>query len=372
MTEKEKTKDENLFLLYGSDRFKKVEARREVLKKFEHQKDVSFFNFEIDTENSLNILESALKEIGNQPLFAALRFFTLKFFIKPEAKGSKNGSEKSNPTSDFISKPRINKASEIILQKVMPLLEKLDSSTFVLLDLSFDLDEKNTLLLCAKKISAFSLISSFKKIRSARNSDFSLDKKINEMLRMPEMEKIDRFLVEKLKNGAGSNPDYIISALDEGMLLSKALPAENINSRLETVWNLKDEKTSFQLIDAVISGNLKESLSLFEQTSTESKLKGQDDTTFVLSFLGLLIFKIVRLLSLKEINSPAEAQSKLNIPPYFFSQEKQQSENYGLTSLLTLLKKTVALQQKAKSGLYSPLLILTPIIFSFSREKRKR
>ncbi len=132
-----------------------------------------------------------------------------------------------------------------------------------------------------------------------------------------------------------------------------------------------DNRDSFQFIDAVIDGKIKISLYLLEKIAKEQKIQESDETKIALGLLGLLAFKINRLILLQETENAQMAQKKLGISPYFFNHEKEQSSRFNRKTLFELLKKTVIAQDKAKSGLYSPLSLLLIPIFSFANELRK-
>ncbi len=132
-----------------------------------------------------------------------------------------------------------------------------------------------------------------------------------------------------------------------------------------------ESKDVFRFVDTIIEGKIKDSLYLMEKIAQEEKNQGSDEVSVALSLLGLLAFKTNRLLALKNIDNPQEAQRKLGISPYFFQPEKNQSNRFSQASLFKLFKKIVMAQQKAKSGLYSPLLLVTTILFAFSTERQK-
>lgn len=134
----------------------------------------------------------------------------------------------------------------------------------------------------------------------------------------------------------------------------------------------KEGKESFQFAEAVIGGNTRNALYLLEKIIQEQKKSGLDEVAIALNLLGLLAFKTNRMAALKEVSSAGEAKEKIGMAPYFFQQEKNQSDDFSRETLLKLFQKIVSAQQKAKSGLYSPLSLLTTFIFAFSTEKQRR
>lgn len=290
----------SLFLLYGTDKMAKAEARKRLIGEAQKNETAEVKVFEINPEKDFSKIADALAQINNRSIFDGGTIFVLKIQLEG---GKRKGENSAGADSkDFFSRERCRAVSSNLAQSVLPGIQNLDSSTTIIFDFYFELDAKNDFLIAAEKDRRFAQIKYFK------------------------------------------------------------APA---------VGN-QEGKESFQFVDSAVSGKNQVALFLLEKIIQDQRKKGLDEVAIALNLLGLLAFRMNRMIALKEVEGAEEAKNKLGISPYFFQQEKNQTESFSKESLFRLFKKIVSAQQKAKSGLYSPLSLIATIVLAFSTEKQRQ
>lgn len=334
-----------LYLLHGQG-FLKKRAKEKIISEFKekHGKNVIFFS--IDPVKLSDSLTAVQVKLTHTALFSEKELLVIK--IPSEISSAKN---KIKP----------------LCKALIPLLEKIPDHIYLILDFPFEIDHKNTLF---KKISNTKAFASqcFPAIK--KNDKATFLKQIIDYLKKEKANNVDRNLLLSLIEKSSANEEYIFSALDQGILLSRALGDKLKNSDYERIWNLKEEKSIFKLLDAISAANKPLSLQLaYELSSKEHSYSGKEVES-VLSFTGLFARHIRQLIAIKCDVGSTEASRNWGVPGFIFYKLKGQAACFNLETLVAILKKLITIQEKAKSGLVSPLPLIEFFILYFASKKQ--
>jgi len=329
----------NLIFLYGNHSFARKKAKENAINTLygEKKRDVTSFSVSVGTGRDNGILSKIRQKLAGQSLFARQEIVVVNL-----------GGDRTNsaPAGEFIR----------------PLLSRIPSNITLILDIAADLPRSSKLLKTVKKLGGD--IQSFK-LPSVKDRS-SLFVEVNKFLAREKV-NIDSYLVQKLINAGGGDWWYAFSALEQAVLLSHScLETQNrilTETSLQELWDLQEEKSIFRLFDAIGRGEKAQAFNILYENSAGSGSRSGKEIETTLGLITLMARHISQIIAVKGGVSPGEAQKIWRIPTFAFSKLKHQASFFSLDFLKLAYEKLTELQEKAKSGLRSPLSLIDFFVF---------
>lgn len=170
--------------------------------------------------------------------------------------------------------------------------------------------------------------------------------------------QINGYLLNKLIDYSQGDWWLVFTALDQATLLLKTLGRTQSDEQIAELWDIPEEQSIFRLFDAIGRGDQNGAISLLYEKLGKDQTKAGTEVESVLGFTSLMARQLRQLLAVKEEVNLSEAQKEWGIPVFAFSKLKSQASNFSVDLLKNAYWKLTEIQQKAKSGLYSPLLLV--------------
>lgn len=174
--------------------------------------------------------------------------------------------------------------------------------------------------------------------------------------------EIDAGLINRLIEQGRGDWWFVFTALEQAVLLIRSRVETHCNASLQKdiaeLFNLPEEKNIFRLFDAIGNGNQAEAFSLLYANTDRDRKKADTDVETVLGFTSLMARQLRQMLAVKEGMSLPEAQKIFQVPGFAYEKLKRQVTGFDTTLLVNAYQKLVEIQEKAKSGLWSPLSLV--------------
>ncbi|MFH1182816.1 MAG: hypothetical protein V1690_00960 [Candidatus Moraniibacteriota bacterium] len=324
----------SIILLHGNHSFARKIAKTKIIRDYRTSKseNISFIKFS-ETANPEN--QNRLKQkMTTSPLFAEEELVVVTFLA--DVKTSR--------------KKKINFAS---FDSIIPFLASVSEDITLLLDMPVKLPAACKLLTTIKKIGGeihlFELTAAKTKdaLRSAIRGYLAQEKII-----------INWYLLNQLIDASQGDWWYVFSALDQAVLLLKSLGKKQDDDQAAKLWDIPEEQSIFRLFDAIGNGDQAGAFSLLYEKMGKDKTKTGTDVESVLGFTSLMARQLRQMLAVKEGVSLQEAQREWFIPGFAYGKLKYQAANFSEDLLKSAYWKLAEIQEKAKSGLLSPLSLI--------------
>ncbi len=342
-----------IFLLSGNNSFFRRKEREKIIQEFQSLEKGTVFRFNLTPGSPEELKTRISRKIRSYSFFQEKELILIKVEL-PERKTSQGKKGARDKVSS--GKKKMGFFHESF---VASLILKIPKHITLIIEIDGVL-EKNSIL---KNL--------FEKISDSQTIDFSTKKGgetiairslVNNYL-LQEKITISSALIEELINKNKDDYWSIFNSLEQAVLLFHAKDKnDNLNDSLANLWELREEKKIFSLLDAIGRKDQKNALSLLYQIISENTIRFGGEIPAVLGLVSLLKRQITQLLALKENISPQEATKKWGIPPFAYTKTQYHSSLFGEQFLCSAYEGLLNIQQKAKSGLNSPLPLLDFLI----------
>ena len=325
----------NIILLHGNHSFARKRAKRDIVAKLtKNNKIVSVSSFSVSPGlNPKNIVfQQILQRLTEDSLFAQNEIVAVNLLPK-----NKPTRGKYNADVKFL----------------LPLLSKIPANITLIVDASAELSKSSELLTEIKKLKGDVQLFKLPPVKDKSALYAEVKKFLTE-----EKVIIDGYLVQKLIDDSRGDWWYVISALEQAVLLSRSRDTRISAEEISSLWDLQEEQSIFRLFDAIGNGDKVAALKLLYESNSKGSLKTGTDVERALGLISLLARQIKQLVAVKGNLTSAEAQKDWQIPVFAFSKLKHQASYFSLVHLSEAYEKLAELQEKAKRGLYSPLSLV--------------
>jgi DNA polymerase III delta subunit len=337
----------SITLLHGNHSFTRKIAKNKIIQNYRLSKseNISFIKIN-ETANSES--QNQLKQkLTTGSLFTQEELVVVTFL--DAAKTSR--------------KKKINFAT---FDSIVPFLASVSEDITLLLDVPVKLPVAGKLLKTIKKIGGE--IRLFE-LTAAKGKD-AVRTAIREFLAQEKI-SIDWYLLNQLVDFSQGDWWYVFSALDQAALLLKSLDKKQDDDQVAKLWDIPEEQSIFRLFDAIGNGDQAGAFSLLYEKMGKDKTKTGTDVESVLGFTSLMARQLRQMLAVKEGISQQEAQREWFVPGFAYGKLKFQAANFSEELLKEAYWKLTEIQEKAKSGLLSPLsLIDFFVIYLISKRQR--
>lgn len=324
----------HLHLLHGNHSFLRLQAKKEAIRNYRLSKNENVNFLKVSSEENAEDLNSVKQKLASNSLFAAEELLVISFSASVRVSQRKK--------KDFWG-------ADIVL----PYLSKLPSNLSLLLDVSIKLPAASKLLAGVKKNNGS--VQLFE-LPSAKNRG-SLQSAIRDFLSENKIE-IDSSLVYRLIEQGQGDWWFVFSALEQAVLLLNALGKKRDDDYIAQLWNIPEEKNIFRLFDAIGNGNQKEAFSLLYANTGKDGARADTEVETVLGFTSLMARQLRQMLAVKEGMNLVEAQKSFQVPGFAYGKLKCQVVGFDTGLLVNTYRKLTEVQEKAKSGLWSPLSLV--------------
>jgi|GEM_PF-1943268 len=339
-----------IYLLYGDHSYARKRAKDEIVQKYRESSggNIACFTVSFGDPGSQSAVYSRIKQkLTAESLFGQEELLIIYFRNGDSAAISRGKKKTFLPSDEKI---------------IVSYLSRIPSNIKLIIEIPVVLPDRSLLYQTVKNLNGD--IQIFKlpaaKDKSTVNSaiqDFLKKEKIN----------IDGYLIQKLVEAGKGDWWYIFTALEQAALLarSKNILGSNTlgNKDFISLWDIPEERSIFKLFDAIGRGDQKAAFSLLYENSLKSKIKSGGEMEITLGFVSLMARQVRQMIALKSGMTAQEAQKNWQVPVFAFSKLKQQADCFGKEFLLLAYEKLVELQEKAKRGLYSPLMLVDFFVF---------
>lgn len=312
----------NIILLHGSHSFLRVKFREKTIQNYREKKGDRIIYFNLGETEGIENLNKLKQKLTTGSLFAEDELLVV------------NLADKIN-------------------NSIIDYLAGIPTNITLLLEAPVKLPASEALLKSIKRLEGeirlFEIAAARNKealITSARR--FLTDNKV----------EIDLNFINRLIEQSQGNWWFVFSALEQAVLLLRALDKERDDECIARLWDMPAEKNIFRLFDAIGNGNQAEAFSLLYVNTENDKMKTDTAVETVLGFTSLMARQLRQMLAVKGGASLSQAQKEFQVPNFAYGKLKHQASGFDITLLVNAYQKLVEIQEKAKSGLWSPLSLI--------------
>jgi len=334
----------NIILLHGNHSFARKRVKGGIIAKLTENKNVGVSSFSVSPGLNPNniVFQQIHQRLTEESLFAQNEVVAVN--LLPENKTTRG---KYNADVKFF----------------LPLLPKISASITLIVDVPAELPKSSALLTEIKRLKGDIQLFQLPPVKDksalyAEAKKFLAEEKV----------VIDGYLVQKLIDNSKGDWWYVLSALEQAVLLSRSKDVRISAEEIGSLWDLQEEQNIFRLFDAIGNGDKAMALKLLYESNSKISLRSGKDVESALGLVSLLARQIKQLIAIKGNLTSIEAQKDWQIPVFAFSKLKHQASYFSLMHLSEAYERLTELQEKAKRGLYSPLsLIEFFILYLISR-----
>jgi len=323
-----------LILLHGNHSFLRKRIKEEIIEDYLKStgNNVNMINI---SDINQKVIEAKLKQkLATDSLFAEKELIVI--CLNQAAKTTREKSKTAN--------------SEKL---IIPYLDNLPPGISLLLEVPIKLPKSSLLLkIVSKNGGNIQLLE----LPPAKDKSAILQA-VKEFL-ANEKVSIDRYLVNQLIDASQGDWWYIFTGLAQAALLIKSQDKKEDNEQVAQLWDLPEEKSIFRLFDAIGKGDQAQAFSILYENLSQDKVKAGSDVESVLGITSLIARQFRQMLAVKDNISVQEGQKEWQIPAFAYAKLKFQASFFSFELLMAAYGKLADIQEKAKSGLYSPLSLV--------------
>jgi len=336
----------NVFLLHGNHGFFRQKAKEKLITSLKESNTTDISTFELGAVLQKEVKNRLEQKLSSSSLFSSPEIVVLKF--------------SRNSTS--------NKGKKILEawgKFIISHLENLPPDIFLIIDSFFKIPKSTPLY---KKIekqpgSAVKLFELKKKEGRTKLNQF-----VQEYLRREGI-KINSQVLERMTGAGREDWWYTFTALEQASTYLRGKNKEQDDEAIENLWDEDKEKNIFWLLDYLGKGEKIRALNLLYEILQGDK--SPKETEAAIGLTTLMGRHMRQLLAVKENISSKEAYKEWQVPYFKFNEMKYQADNFSLSFLKSALWKLSEIQEQIKSGLYSPLSIVSFFAFYFMSHHRR-
>jgi len=335
----------NLYLLHGNHSFARKKAKENIVKNLseETEQNITYFIVPFGVGQSNSIFPKIRQKLIGESLFAQKEMVVVDSLVP----------EKS-----------------VSVEFITPFLPRLSPNISLVLNIALELPKDSELLKTVRKLGGD--VQLFKLSPAKDKSALLAEAKI---FLARENVPLDSYLIQKLIDAGGGDWWYVFSALEQVVLLYHArvvkTPAyqsvrqnyASLQGDISELLDIQEEKSIFRLFDAIGRGEKARAFNILYENSARSDLKSGKEMETTLGFVTLMARHIRQMIAIKGGVSSEDAQKIWRVPIFVFSKLKYQASFFNSEFLGLAYEKLVDLQEKAKSGLYSPLSLVDFFVF---------
>jgi len=247
----------------------------------------------------------------------------------------------------------IARLEESLSETIISFLSNLSPNLSLLLELPVKLPSANPLLKTIKKLDGEIRLFEM----TAAQSQEALKVAGREYLLQEKIE-LSGYLLNKLIDYSQGNWWLVFTALDQAILLTKNRGEKLSDEQLAELWDIPEEQSIFRLFDAIGRGDQTGAISLLYDKLGKDRSKTAEEVESVLGFTNLMARQLRQLIAVKGGIGLKEAEKEWSIPGFAYGKLKNQAISFSEGLLKNAFWKLTDIQQKAKSGLYSPLMLV--------------
>ena len=343
-----------IILLAGNNSYALRKEKKKMIQSFLSENpagNVSRFVLEANPDWLLK--EKIKNKLFNSSLFSSKELVVIKLQSTQEELSL---PEEKNSSSPKEPAPKEKKEdNEVFLTSILENVPK-DFQVIV------DTDKKIRKNSPWQKMVSKGLVSLKEFNLNPKEDSFKLREEIKKFL-LEEQIVIGNYLLNELISSKGGNYWSIFSCLQQASLLLHSLSERQNDEKVAALWDLQENQNVFRFLDAVGNKDQKASLTQLYKIVEENKLRFPDEITVTLGLFSLIRKQVEHLLLVKEGLPLQKAEGDWKIKPFVFFKAKRQSSQFRREFLIFVLEKIAELQEKAKSGLVSPLPLLDFLVF---------